>query len=271
MVNNTLYHLLVLTWRLRYFWKRGSIRKGCVEIEDWGTSVYFVFRFQENYMRSMSAYKGILKALFSFIPWLLNFSDLPNYGSKSRKRYTLRLLSKCAGRSNPLPIRDKVPSQQFDSFFDSLRWAPFSLALHYVLAKLLQNDAKFIQKLAPGFKNYMRNLDNFRQAVESPKSCNSMGYICPKNTFLQQNHFCENSPSSLYMSFLKQYVIFHNTTRLHYFSSNITYFWQKYPIKAQTFRFFAAPVKMHEISQVIFQTKSESFLKVWVAFQFHER
>ena len=59
--------------------------------------------------------KGILKALFSFIPWLLNFSDLPNYGSNSRKRYTLRLLSKCLGRStlsllqvNPL-ISSSIP------------------------------------------------------------------------------------------------------------------------------------------------------------------
>ena len=40
----------------------------------------------------------------------------------------------------------------------------------YVLAKILQNGAKFIQKLTPGFKNHMRNLDNFRQAVESSKS-----------------------------------------------------------------------------------------------------
>ena len=39
-----------------------------------------------------------------------------------------------------------------------------------VLAKILQNGAKFIQKLTPGFKNDIRNLDNFRQAVESPKS-----------------------------------------------------------------------------------------------------
>ena len=39
-----------------------------------------------------------------------------------------------------------------------------------ILAKLLQNGAKFIQKLTPGFKNHMKNLDNFRQAVESPKS-----------------------------------------------------------------------------------------------------
>ena len=35
----------------------------------------------------------------------------------------------------------------------------------YVLAKLLQNGAIFKQKLTPGFKNHMRNLDNFRQAI----------------------------------------------------------------------------------------------------------
>ena len=40
----------------------------------------------------------------------------------------------------------------------------------YILPKLLQNGAKFIQKLTPGFKNHMKNLDNFRQAVESLKS-----------------------------------------------------------------------------------------------------
>ena len=59
--------------------------------------------------------KGILKALFSFIPWLLNFSDLPNYGSNSRKRYSPRLNSSI---------------QPFDTLFDSGRQAPFSLALH---------------------------------------------------------------------------------------------------------------------------------------------
>ena len=39
----------------------------------------------------------------------------------------------------------------------------------YVLAKILQNGAKFIQKLTPISKNRMRNLNNFRQAVKSPK------------------------------------------------------------------------------------------------------
>ena len=46
---------------------------------------------------------------------------------------------------------------------------PFELYT-YVLAKILQNGATFIQKLTPGFKNYVRNLENFRQAVKSPKS-----------------------------------------------------------------------------------------------------
>ena len=150
MVNNTVYHLLVLTRGLRYFWKRGNIRRGCVEIEDWATSLYFVLGFQENSMQKPVCFlivflviKGILKALFSFIPWLLNFSDLPNYGSNLRKRYSLRLLSKCLVRSTLLPTGVKVPPTLW-YLFDSLRWAPFSLAYTYVLAKLLQNGAKFI-------------------------------------------------------------------------------------------------------------------------------
>ena len=38
------------------FWRRENIRKGCVEIEDWGTSVYFVSGFQENSMQSLPAF-----------------------------------------------------------------------------------------------------------------------------------------------------------------------------------------------------------------------
>ena len=34
----------------------------------------------------------------------------------------------------------------------------------------------------------MRNSHNFRQAVESPKSWNSMGFFCPKNTLFQLKH-----------------------------------------------------------------------------------
>ena len=37
----------------------------------------------------------------------------------------------------------------------------------------------------------MRNLDNFRQAVESPKSWNSMGDICLEATFLHLKHYLQ--------------------------------------------------------------------------------
>ena len=67
----------------------------------------------------------ILKALFTFIPWLLNFSDLPNYGSNSRERYILRLLSKCLLRRTLLSIGLKS-RQPFNTLFQSLRWAPFN-------------------------------------------------------------------------------------------------------------------------------------------------
>ena len=66
-------------------------------------------------------------------------------------------------------------------------------------------------------------------------------------------------------------IPFHDTTRLHYFNSNITYLWQKYYIKVQIFRFLTAGIKIRQISPVIFQTKSESFFKAWITHQCHER
>ena len=45
---------------------------------------------------------------------------------------------------------------------------PFTLDTYVLVAKILQNGAKFRYTKAD-FKNY-RSLNNFRQAVESPKS-----------------------------------------------------------------------------------------------------
>ena len=108
----------------RMRWNRGlrHLSTLCIGVSRklYAKSVYFFNCFL--------VVKGIRKA-FSFIPWLLNFFDLPNYGSNSRKRHTLRLLSKCLARSTLLPIGGKVP-QPFDSLFDSLWLDPFSLALH---------------------------------------------------------------------------------------------------------------------------------------------
>ena len=67
-------------------------------------------------------------------------------------------------------------------------------------------------------------------------------------------------------------MIFHDTTPLYFFSSNITYVMQqKYPIKVQIFKLSTARVKVHQIPHVIFQMKSQFFYKVWIFCQCHER
>ena len=89
---------------------------------------------------------------------------------------------------------------------------PFTLYA-YVLAKILQNGAKFIQKLTPGFKNHMRNLDNFRQA----KSRNSMGSFCPKNTFLQLKHYIQR----IYLTLLSTACVrIHSNSLCHFLNDN---------------------------------------------------
>ena len=65
-------------------------------------------------------------------------------------------------------LKQKIEASQYTLYW-GFKKIPFTLYT-YVLAKILQNGAKFIQKLTPGFKNHMRNLENFRQAVESRKS-----------------------------------------------------------------------------------------------------
>ena len=81
--------------------------------------------------------------------------------------------------------------QPFNTLFDSLRWALFSLALHLCSSSVIIKWCNIYTKLTPDFKNHTRNLDNFRQAVESPKNWNSIGYICLKTTFLHINHYLQ--------------------------------------------------------------------------------
>ena len=62
--------------------------------------------------------------------------------------------------------------------------------LHFTIMLLL-SYYKMVQSF---YKNWLlvlkvTNLDNFRQAVESPKSWNLMCYFLPKNTFLQLKHY----------------------------------------------------------------------------------
>ena len=69
-------------------------------------------------------------------------------------------------KKSPLKLKIEASLYTLYSGFKKI-----SFTLHtYVLAKILQNCAKFIQKLTPGFKIHMRNLGNFRQVAKSPKS-----------------------------------------------------------------------------------------------------
>ena len=61
-------------------------------------------------------------------------------------------------------IEDRGFSVHFGLGFKKI---PFTLYTSVLVAKILRNGAKFRYTKA-GFKNY-RNLNNFRQAVESPK------------------------------------------------------------------------------------------------------
>ena len=65
-------------------------------------------------------------------------------------------------------LKQKIEASPY-TLYCGFKKIPFTLYT-YVLAKILQNGAKFIQNLTPGFKNPMRNSDNFRQEVGGPKS-----------------------------------------------------------------------------------------------------
>ena len=62
-------------------------------------------------------------------------------------------------------VKLKIESSLFTLYW-GFKNIPFELYT-YVLAKILENGATFIEKLTSDFKN---NLESFRQAVKSPKS-----------------------------------------------------------------------------------------------------
>ena len=106
------------------------------------------------------------------------------------------------------------------------------------------------------------------------KKWNSMGCICLKTTFLQLKRI-----PKIYTTLIHQisYVIFETIshfsrqTHLHYFSPNTTYFWQKYPIKVQIFKFSTAGVIFHDTEEgykiwrgidLLFQNWHKEFLQI---------
>ena len=137
---------------------------------------------------------------------------------------------------------------------------------------MLQNDAKFIQKLTRGFKNHMMNLYNFRQAVQSPKSWNLMGYFCPKNTFLQLKHCIQRIYLTLFSTtFVKihqiTYIIFETVN--HFLRHKLLYIFKlkhyilstKVSHQSANFQTFQCLVHCSPNSSCHFSNKKSVFLQ----------
>ena len=109
------------------------------------------------------------------------------------------------------------------TLYSGFKKIPFTLYT-YVLAKILQDGAKFIEKLTPAFRNKMRNLNSFRQAVESSTNWNLMGF-CPKNTFLQLKHYMQR----IYLTLLST-TSKNSPNYLCHFCQTISHFSQQTPL-----------------------------------------
>ena len=81
----------------------------------------------------------------------------------------------------------------------------------------------------------MKTLDNHRQAVESPKSWNLMGYFCAKNTSLQLKYYVQR----IYLTLLSNtyvkiheitYVIFETVSHFSRHRSSVFFFSSKHYI-----------------------------------------
>ena len=140
----------------------------------------------------------------------------------------------------------------------------------------------------------MRNLNNFRQAVESPKFKIQSATFVGKNTFLQLKHYIHRIYLTLLSTtYVKLHqvplVIFktishfsqHNSfalfqltheillTKISHQSANFPYicYGQKQHIKVPIFRFSTAHIKIYQICHVIFETKSQFFFKLYITLE----
>ena len=115
---------------------------------------------------------------------------------------------------------------------------PFNFTLMFRMRyyKMVQSLYK---KLTPGLKNHMSNLHNYRQAVESPKSWNLIGYFCPKNAFLQLS-------IPLYRGFIQHYF----QLLAWKFTNDLSHFWNHfsrhdpYIYQVKMFRLATARIKI---------------------------
>ena len=136
----------------------------------------------------------------------------------------------CLVRSTPSLLGVKSP-QPFDTLFDSLIWVPFSLALHLCSIEVITKWCKIYTKTDSRFQK-LQEFGQLQTSSGKSKKLQFSGLHLSKNCIpspkilftdssnIVFNYLCEISRNSL--SFSKPQVIFHDTTRLYYFSSNVS-------------------------------------------------
>ena len=186
--------------------------------------------------------------------------------------------------------KKRALKQNIEASLYTLDWGfkkiPFILYT-FVLVEILQNGAKFRQKVTPGFKNHeefgkLQPTSGRSKKLKFDGILLSRKYICPKNTFFRLKLYIQ---SRIYLKLLSttcakihqiSYVIFeiishYSRHNLYvFFSAKTTYFLQKQSIKVHIFRLSTAQDIVHQIYHVIFQTKSLFFFKVQIFYQCYE-
>ena len=149
VVNNTVGHFVGLTWGSDIFEKMGISERGALK-QRTETPLYILYWGFKKIPRKVCLLFCNKKNCF-FASLSLHFSMFPF-------AYFLHFFNVfCTPLCNP-------------ENYHHLDGLVLAQLYTYVLNKILQNGAKTMQQLTPGFKNHMRNLENLRQAKESPKS-----------------------------------------------------------------------------------------------------
>ena len=140
---------------------------------------------------------------------------------------------------------------------------PFTLDTYVLVAKILQNGAKFRYTKA-GFKNY-RNLNYLDKQWKVKKNWNLMGFI-QKNSFLQLKHvhWCVDSPN--YLCHFWNHTSFYTTQLCIFLAQTLHTFYKSSPLEWEFSDFPLLGLKVHQIPHVIFQIKIQFFSKVLIFF-----
>ena len=119
----------------------------------------------------------------------------------------------------------------------------------------------------------MMNLGNFRQAVKCPKTWNSMGYFCPKNTFLQLKDYIQRIITLLstthqipFMSFLNHKSFFSTKLPCIFWFSKLDTFGKSSPWKCKFSDFPLLVLKFTKFLLSFFKQKVSFSSKFWSLF-----